>query len=259
MALQRPPSKLQGWKSEPRLFSYMNEVQPVFDKHCVSCHDYGKEAAEKLNLARDRTNTFNTSYNELWRKKYIKPIGAGPSDIQKPYSWGSHASELVKVIRAGHEDVKLTDAEFETIVTWIDLNAPYYPRYDCAYPENLTGRSPLNNQQIRRLSELTNVPFSKIAAHNTNPGPQISFDRPHLSPCLKNFKDTKEPNYIEALAIIEAGSLMLKNRPRADMQGFEACAIDQRRQQKYIARQQIELRNRRSIQQGQKLYDRPSQ
>jgi hypothetical protein len=259
IALCRPPSKLQLRNGRPRLFSYIDEVQPVFDKHCVSCHDYGKEAAEKLNLARDRTNTFNTSYNELWRKKYIAAIGAGPSDIQKPYSWGSHASKLVKLLRAGHEDVKLTDAEFETIVTWIDLNAPYYPRYDCAYPENLTGRSPLNNQQIRRLSELTKVPFTRIAAHNTNLGPQISFDRPQLSPCLKNFKDTKEPNYIEALAIIEAGSLMLKKRPRADMPGFEACAIDQRRQQKYTARQRIELNNRRSIQEGLKLYDTSSQ
>ena len=103
MALCRPPSNLLGWHGEPRLFNYISEVQPVFDKHCVSCHDYGKDAGEKLNLARDRTNTFNTSYNELWRKKYIKAIGAGPSDIQKPFSWGSHASKLVKVIREGQK------------------------------------------------------------------------------------------------------------------------------------------------------------
>jgi len=259
MALCRPPSKLQRRKDRPRLFSYMTEVQPVFDKHCATCHDYGKEAADKLNLARDRTNTFNTSYNELWRKKYIKPIGAGPSEIQKAYSWGSHASKLVEIIRAGHEDVKLTEAEFETIVTWIDLNAPYYPRYDCAYPENLTGRSPLNNKQLQRLSELTKVPFSRIAAHNSNLGPQVSFDRPELSPCLQKFKDHTEPEYLEALAIIEAGSQMLKNRPRADMPGFEACSIDQQRQQHYIARQQIELNNRRSIQDGLKIYDTPPQ
>jgi hypothetical protein len=165
----------------------------------------------------------------------------------------------VKVIRAGHEDVKLTEAEFEIIVTWIDLNAPYYPRYDCAYPENLTGRSPLNNKQLQRLSDLTKVPFSKIAAHNSNLGPQISFGRPELSPCLKKFKDHAEPEYLEALAIIKAGSKMLQKRPRADMPGFEACHIDKQRQQQYIARQQIELNNRRSIQDGQKLYDTPPQ
>jgi len=252
MALQRPPSKLHGWHGQPRFFSYIKEVQPIFDKHCVSCHDYNKDEGKKLNLAGDRTNTFNTSYNELWRKKYIKCIGAGPAEIQQPYSWGSHASKLVNVIRAGR---RLNSAEFETIVTWIDLNGPYYPRYDSAYPDNLTGRSPLNNKQIDRLSKLTGVPFAKLANHNNNSGPQLSFDRPHLSPCLANFKDTSDSEYIEALSIIRAGSRMLQERPRADMPGFQACTVDQKRQEQYVMRQQTELRNRQAIRKGQKLYD----
>ncbi|MHC4603516.1 MAG: HzsA-related protein [Planctomycetota bacterium] len=257
IALQRPPSKLRGWHGKPRLFSYISEVQPVFDRHCVSCHDYGKEAGEKLNLARDRTNTFNTSYNELWRKNYIKAIGAGPADVQQPYSWGSHASKLVKVIRQGHEDVKLTSAEFETIAAWIDINAPYYPRYDSAYPDNLAGRSPLDSKQINRLTELTGVPFAKLANYNTNLGTQVSFDRPEISPCLQKFEDTSGPEYSEALAIIQAGSRTLQKRPRADMDGFQACLLDRRRQQVYTMRQQIEWRNRRAIHNGRKLYEAP--
>jgi hypothetical protein len=255
MALKRQPSKLNGWKGEPRLFSYASEVQPVFDKHCVSCHDFGNEAESKLILAGDRTITFNASYNELWRKKYIKAIGAGPSDIQQPYSWGSHASKLVEVIQEGHYDIKLSSDEFERIVTWIDINGTYYPRYDCAYPDNLTGRCPLNNEQIKRLTELTGVPFAKLAAHNQNKGPQISFDRPWLSPCLAKFEDKSDPGNIEALAIIEAGKQMLQQRPRADIPGFKACTIDQQRQNNYTIRQRAEACNRRAIQNGQKLYD----
>ena len=255
IALKRQPSKLSGWKGQPRLFSYMSEVQPIFDKHCVSCHDFGNEAKSKLILAGDRTITFNASYNELWRKKYIKAIGAGPSDIQQPYSWGSHASRLVEVIREGHYDVKLSSDEFERIVTWIDLNGPYYPRYDCAYPDNLTGRCPLDNEQIKRLTELTSVPFAMLAVHNQNTGPQISFNRPWLSPCLTKFEDKYHPAYIEALAIIEAGKQMLLQRPRADMPGFEACTVDQQRQRTYTMRQQAEARNRKAIHNGQKLYD----
>ena len=255
IALKRQPSKLNGWKGEPRLFSYMSEVQPVFDKHCVSCHDFGQEAESKLILAGDRNITFNASYNELWRKKYIKAIGAGPSDIQQPYSWGSHASKLVEVIREGHYDTKLSSDEFERIVTWIDLNGTYYPRYDCAYPDNLTGRCPLDNKQLKRLTELTAVLFANLAAHNQNTGPQISFDRPRLSPCLANFEDKNQPAYAEALAIIESGRQMLQQRPRADMPGFEACTIDQQRQQNYTMRQQAEARNRKAIHNRQKLYD----
>jgi hypothetical protein len=258
IALGRPPSRLSGWKGKPRLFNYPSEVQPVFDKHCVSCHDYDKEAGTELILAGDRTNTFNASYNELWRKKYVKVIGAGPSDIQQPYSWGSHASTLVKVIREGHYDVKLSEDEFERIVTWVDLNAPYYPRYDCAYPANLAGRCPLSNEQLSRLTELTGVPFAKLANHAKNAGPQVSFDRPQLSPCLAKFEDTGHPKYIEALAIIEAGKRMLEQRPRADMPGFKACPVDQQRQQDYATRQHVETCSRRAIQNGQKLYDADS-
>ena len=255
LALQRLPSRLQGWWGKPRLFNYASEVQPVFDKHCVTCHDYHKEAGKKLILAGDRTNTFNTSYNELWRKKYIKDIGAGPSDIQQPFSWGSHASKLVEVLRNGHYDVKLDGEEFDRIVTWIDLNGPYYPRYDCAYPTNLTGRSPLSDKQLKRLTELTDVPFAKLATYNQNEGPEVSFDRPNLSPCLARFEDTSEPNYIEALEIIEAGKRMLEQCPRADMPGFEACAVDQQRQQNYVMHQKIEMSSRRAIDEGRKIYD----
>jgi hypothetical protein len=259
MALRRPPSKLRGWHGKPRLFNYISEVQPVFNKHCVSCHDYGKDGGKKLNLAADRTNTFNTSYNELWRKKYMKAIGAGPSYIQQAYSWGSHASKLVKTIREGHNDVRLTDAEFETIVTWIDLNAPYYPSYDCTYPDNLAGRSPLSNAQIERLGRLTGVPFANLANHRANLGPQVSFDRPELSPCLNKFKDTNDPGYVEALEIIRAGSRMLQERPRADMDNFRPCPLHQQRQQQYVMRQQIEMRNRQAIRKGQKHYEAHSQ
>ncbi|MFO7621816.1 MAG: hypothetical protein R6W81_11225, partial [Bacteroidales bacterium] len=62
LALRRPPSRLEGWYGPPREFDFMAEVQPVFDRHCVTCHDYGKEAGETLNLAADRTFTFNTAY-----------------------------------------------------------------------------------------------------------------------------------------------------------------------------------------------------
>ncbi len=259
LAMQRPPSKLDGWYGPPRLFNYMEEVQPVFDRHCVRCHDYGKEAGKKLNLAADRTNTFNTSYNELWRKKYIAAIGAGTHRIQQARSWGSHASRLAKIVMQGHKDVQLSTEERQRIVTWIDINGPYYPRYDCAYPDNLTGRSPLNNEQIARLSELTGVNFKVNANHNRNSGPKISFDRPNLSPCLSKFSDPNDPACIEALDIIEAGAGMLAQKPRADMRGFRPCPTDRQLQRKYVRRQKIEMQNREAIRKGQKKYDSISQ
>ncbi len=254
-AVQREPSKLEGWHGEPRLFNYMKEVQHVFDESCVQCHDYGKDAGKVLNLAADRTNTFNTSYNELWRKKYIEAIGAGPFEIQQPYSWGSHTSILVEKILEGHNNIKLEKESFDRIVTWIDINAPYYPSYACAYPDNLAGRSPLDMNQIKHLSELTGVPFMELTNHEKNQGAQISFDRPVLSPCLAKLKGKDNSSYMEALAIIQEVQETLYKRPRADMDGFQACLIDQLRQRNYMMRQQVELRNREVIRKSGKSYD----
>jgi hypothetical protein len=257
LAMQSRPKPLLDWYGPPRLFDYMAEVQPVFDKHCVSCHDYGKEAGQTLVLAGDRTHTFNASYNELWRKKYIQAVGAGPETFLSAYTWGSHASKLVKAILTERCGVQLDRESFDRIVTWIDINGPYYGTYASAYPYNLSGRSPLNNDQVNRLSELTGVPFFKLANHGSNRGPQVSFARPELSPCLAGFTDKTDPRYIEAVAIITAGADSLQAKPRADMPGFVAWETDQKRQAKYLRRQQIERENRQAILENRKRYDTP--
>ncbi len=100
--------KLKPWHGQPRLFSYTAEVQPVLDKHCTTCHDYGKEAGQKLNLAGDRGLLFNTSYVDLRRKGYVRVVGAGPSQVQMPLSWGSPVSPLAKIVWRGTAFRKLT-------------------------------------------------------------------------------------------------------------------------------------------------------
>ncbi len=252
-ALRREPSRLDGWRGPPRLFNYMAEVQPVFDRACVRCHDYGLEDAKSLNLAADRTLTFNTSYNEIWRKKLITVVGAGPARIQQAYSWGSHASRLVKLLEAGHHDVVLSAEEFDRIVTWIDLNAPFYPSYASAFPRNLAGRSPLDNSQIERLSLLTGVALGRLAGHAQNKGPQISFDRPEWSPCLARFGPDGGAGHDEALAIIRAGAAKLDQIPRADMDGFEPCPIDRARREKYDLRKRAEEQSRQAVSRGEKV------
>ncbi len=43
-AMRRHPQRLEPWYGPPRNFNYLAEVQPVLDRHCVSCHDYEPEA-----------------------------------------------------------------------------------------------------------------------------------------------------------------------------------------------------------------------
>jgi hypothetical protein len=263
LAARRPPSRLSPWYGPTRNFGYTAEVQPVFDRHCVACHDYGKPAGNKLNLAPDRSIAFNASYEELWRKQYVFCIGGGPAELLPACAWGSHRSKLVEELRhpkvPEHKDLRLSKEELDRVVTWIDLNGVYYPDYTCAYPESLTGRCPLDNAQLARLSALTAFPFANTRSFDTSRGPQISFERPALSPCLAPLADKKDPRYLEALAILQSGHEMLLKRPRCDMPGFVPCEADQRREAKDARLREMEARNREAIRRGERHYDEPGQ
>ena len=249
LALKRAPSRLEGWHGSPRMFNFRTEVQPVFDKHCVRCHDFGKDGGKKLNLASDRGLIFDVAYVNLWTKGALTVMGAGPPETQQPYSWGSHASKLTKVLTGPkpHNDVKLTPDELERVITWVDLNATYYPSYASAYPQNPYGRSPISEAQLARLKQL-GVDTGII---------DLSFDRPELSPGLAKLPQN-DPRYAEALGILRSGQESLKKNPNPDADGFVACEADQQRERKYEARAEIERRNRQAIREGRKVYDTAS-
>jgi len=236
VALQPYPRELEPWRGEPRLFNYLSEIQPIFDKHCVSCHDHGTPEGEQLNLAGDVGLIFNMSYAELWRKKQIHAIGGGPAEILPPYAWGSHRSNLIKVLREGHYDIELDDESFDRLVTWIDINAPYYPSYASAYPDHLYGRSPLAPPQVARLSELVGLDLK-----NQKYITEVSFSRIERSPCLERLKQEDATKFQEASSIIHSGAQMLADRPRPDMPDFQLVGADAARNTKYEQlRQQIE-------------------
>lgn len=274
LALRREPSRLEPWYGPPREFNYLTEVQPVFDRYCVRCHDYGQPAGEKLNLAGDLGLVFNTSYLELHRKSarrwfpdppggqklLIKAVHDGPPEVLPAYAWGSHRSRLVDVLRAGHEDVELDGESFARIVTWIDLNAPYYGSYYSVYRDHVYGRAPLDDAQLARLAELTGLPYKVPAEHvNLNhtslagtelDGSQVNFTRPELSPCLARFADQHDPRCGEALAIIRAGQARLATQPREDMLGPGAVPVaelDQQRDARCQRQQQCEAAVRQAM------------
>jgi hypothetical protein len=255
-ALLRGPSRLASWYGRPRNFGYLAEVQSVFDKSCVSCHDYGKEAGAKLNLAGDLNACFNTSYVELRSKDYVRVIGAGPPEVQPPKSWGSHTSRLVKVLCEGHgnpeidRQVKLDREGFDRIVTWIDLNAPYYPEYaGGAYGNNAYGRCPIDAGKLQRLQQLTaaNTPQNAVSL--------LNFTRPERSACLAAL-DKNDSRYHEALQIIQAGKESLATNPRPDMPNFQNTdKVEIDRQAKYDAFRKADEEARAAIIAGKKKFD----
>jgi hypothetical protein len=289
LALQRPPSDLRPWQGPARRFNYAAEVQPVWDRHCVKCHDFGKDAGQKINLSGDAGLAFNASYCSLmarspgvWKmpqngqpQPLVNTIGSGPVPVVPPMSWGAARSRLIELLRNGHQHVRLSADELDRVITWIDLNAPYYPDYADYYPLNTFGRSPLNHDQLLRLGQLTlaapggqafgwnnvrcyvggTVPPGSLLGKGAWPLP-VDFTRPECSACLQAFADKSAPAYAEALGLIEAGKKMLGEHPRADMPGFTPGPHDQAQLNFHAARAKIEVANRQAILAHRKVYDR---
>ncbi|MBI5832817.1 MAG: hypothetical protein HZB16_10990 [Armatimonadetes bacterium] len=119
----------------PRTVHYTTDVQPVWDKHCVTCHDGTKKQGD-LDLSGELTEQFNRSYEQIIDKhlagNVVDEIGAKHGNIEAtpPLTYGSPTSRLAKVLRGDHHGVKLSAAEWMHVVTWIDANAPYYGSWD---------------------------------------------------------------------------------------------------------------------------------
>jgi len=210
---------------EAKPFNYLTEVQPVFDAHCIKCHDYDGEAGHILNLSGDLSLPFNVSYTELMAKsghryagpeeKMINFVGDGPPGVLPAYAWGSHRSKLVRKLKEGHSGVNLTSEEMQRITSWIDVNAVYYGRYESSIP----GRNPLlalpdgRNKNKRVLAGRETL--NDVKQYVLDNGHLINFTRPEKSPCLSMIEDEEQRRL--ALAYIQEASEYLKQHPREDM------------------------------------------
>jgi len=141
MAKGAVPLYPQPGDAGPRAVHYPIDVQPVLDKHCISCHS-GDKPKGGLQLTGETDGTYFTrSYNQLThfddktKKRLISYLwtsnfGGAHVPLAPPMSFGSHRSKLVKMLLAGHAKTKLSQEEFIKIVTWIDANAPFYGTHE---------------------------------------------------------------------------------------------------------------------------------
>lgn len=131
VALRGQPRHLQPepWGIEP--FSYERVVQPVFDRHCVRCHDAGDK--QKFNLAgtldQDRVpDSYRTLISGGWVHHFNWVYGLRHHKAE-PLSFGTLQSRLWQTLDRGHYDVRLSTDEMRAVKCWIDLNCPLWPDY----------------------------------------------------------------------------------------------------------------------------------
>ncbi len=145
-------------------FNYTKQVQPILNKHCISCHGSNLPAAG-LELTGDKTDFFNISYENLVRRdtpaedfsiggtngtfnnkytSWIPTYNGQEANILRisPGEWGAKASLVARIIESGHKDQKgkaridLSKIEKLNVYMWIDLNVPYYGGSNSNYQSN---------------------------------------------------------------------------------------------------------------------------
>jgi len=150
---------------EPEGFSYVREIQPIWDRHCVKCHTGEKvevrgkrEEVKKVPFSlkgdvllysytqcpnngdktQDARRAFTASYLNLTRFGH----GDGPvrwisaqsrPTLLPPYYTGAAKSPLMRHLEPEHHEVRVTQAEKELVACWIDLCVPFCGSYTEAH------------------------------------------------------------------------------------------------------------------------------
>jgi mono/diheme cytochrome c family protein len=127
MALRRPASKIKSFEPLPDVIDYRRHVQPILNKHCVTCHNY-KDRKGRVVLTYDLGITWSLSYYMLLAKRQVAD-GRNGYGNQNPRTIGSSASRLMQKLDGSHNDVTVTPDEWRTVWMWIESGAPYAGTY----------------------------------------------------------------------------------------------------------------------------------
>lgn len=231
---------------------FVQQVQPILNRHCVSCHS-GPNPKAKLDLSGDRTRMFNMAYTNLTLRNLVDYyyINPGPTGVFPALKTGSQVSKLTAQIESKHSDADLNDVERRTIYAWIDADAPYYSTWEMSRPHWLGGRdtwtqAPDATPQAWFAEVLAVVAARKLPApgivryytgNNTWSLDQtlINLTHPEWSGLLLDnlsesagghapaasaiFLNREDADYQRLLAALNQGAAALLAKPRMDMPG----------------------------------------
>ncbi len=169
-ALGRQPERPTPppWGSA-KLLGYEWLVQPILERHCVRCHG-GEDPDGGFDLTATRASdglyqSFRTMFGRLPGEKETGRLLVccsdrfSNADVSKPKQFGSHKSPLIRVLlddTLHRDEVKLSDREWISLVTWVDANAPYH--------DTFFNKRPADGGPPRRVA----TPPSRIPFADTN-------------------------------------------------------------------------------------------
>ncbi len=156
LALRRKPSVPvpPSWGGD-RALSFLRDVQPVFDKHCVKCHS-GLKPAGGLDFLGGLTAKYNRAFETILNAGLVARSNIGDdAKITKPLMFGSHKSKIIKSLGASHhKTVKLSGDDWLRLVTWVDANAPYHGGFICKRTKTQPYDLASDRELLRKIADV---------------------------------------------------------------------------------------------------------
>jgi len=154
-AAAEPPATITPWYGPTRGFSFIREVQPVLDVHCVRCHD-GKQpglpdfcpAPSIHPQAKDGGYNNGTQFTPAYLalRSYVRaPTLESDMHLLPPAEFHADTTRLMQLLNKGHHGVRLDPESADRLITWIDLNTPAHGTW-----HEIVGEQKVDHQRDRR-------------------------------------------------------------------------------------------------------------
>ncbi|MCL2305576.1 MAG: SUMF1/EgtB/PvdO family nonheme iron enzyme [Planctomycetaceae bacterium] len=193
LAMQKPVAEIQPYNPpnpdgnsllqqlNVRGFSFQEQVQPILDKYCISCHNGEYENEVQTAMVQDRpvgtardgkpfaldlrgdrqivgwssviAGNCGSHWGGKWTPGYDnlqrfvrRPGIESDYGLLSPMEFAANTTELVQILKAGHYGVKLDVDSWNRLITWIDMNTPYHGNWS-----DINGGNQLDHIAKRRL------------------------------------------------------------------------------------------------------------
>ena len=229
-----------------QVISFLRDVQPVLNDHCVECHTHDR-MENRVILTDDLTDQFNVAYEELLPHLSVAISNRWdhPDDVlaRPAYTFGSKTSALSRLLDAGHHGVELSHDDWNRLGGWIDANGVYYDRYE----HNRGPKRRIFDGPVRK--ELEDVLNRRCAdCHSRGDGQfdtwwmsinrrDVTKSRALAAPLARSaggwgrcgpavFADTDDPDYRSLLRSLGMLAKSLGENPRVDLVSISGTAAE---------------------------------
>ncbi|MBN2292413.1 MAG: hypothetical protein JXM70_08310 [Pirellulales bacterium] len=133
-------------------FSFVQEIQPIFDRHCVSCHNASQIKRSKISLTGEVANPESVKLigagqvdpKRAYTQSYVTITTSGNPDknpwmtwlkprsravMLPPYHTGACKSKIMDYLQPAHYGVQVSENERRTFACWLDLLIPFCGSY----------------------------------------------------------------------------------------------------------------------------------